>query len=72
MKKIISVSLDEEQVKKIEDVCRISERTKSWLVKKAVDNYLEDLNDMETALERSLTEDKDLLTEKQLRRNLKN
>jgi predicted DNA-binding protein len=72
MKKIISVSLDEEQVKKIEDVCRISERTKSWLVKKAVDNYLEDLNDMETALERSLTEDKDLLTEKQLRRSLKN
>ena len=71
MKKNISISLDEEQIKKIDELCRVSERTKSWLVKKAIDNYLEDVEDLEIALERSLTDEKEYLTEEQLRKQLK-
>ena len=71
MKKNISISLDEEQIKKIDEICRVSERTKSWLVKKAIDNYLEDVEDLEIALERSLTDEKEYLTEEQLRKQLK-
>ena len=71
MKKNISISLDEEQIKKIDEICRVSERTKSWLVKKAIDNYLEDVEDLEIALERSLTDEKEYLTEGQLRKQLK-
>ena len=71
MKKNISISLDEEQIKKIEEICRVSERTKSWLVTKALDNYLEDLEDLEIALERSMTDEKEYITEEQLRKRLK-
>jgi predicted DNA-binding protein len=71
MKKNISISLDEEQIKKIDEICRVSERTKSWLVKKAIDNYLEDVEDLEIALERSLTAEKEYLTEAQLRKQIK-
>lgn len=72
MKKNISVSLDVEQIKKINEVCRVSERTKSWVVKKALDTYLEDIEDVEIAFERSLTDKKEFLSEKKLRENLKN
>ena len=71
MKKNISISLDEEQIKKIDELCRVSERTKSWLVKKAIDNYLEDIEDLEIALERSMSDEKEYLTEEQLRKRIK-
>ena len=71
MKKNISISLDEEQIKKIDELCRVSERTKSWLVKKAIDNYLEDVEDLEIALERSMSDEKEYLTEEQLRKRIK-
>lgn len=53
MKKNISLSFDEELINKIENICKVSERTKSWLVKTAVENYIEDIEDLEAALERS-------------------
>ena len=71
MKKNISISFDEEKLKKIEEICRVSERTKSWVITKAVDNYLEDLEDAEIALNRSLTNDKsDYLNEMELKKEI--
>jgi|GEM_PF-2525409 len=71
MKKNISISFDEEKLKKIEEICRVSERTKTWVITKAVDNYLEDLEDAEIALDRSLTTDKsDYLNEMELKKEI--
>ena len=70
MKKNISISFDEEKLKKIEEICRISERTKTWIITKAVDNYLEDLEDAEIALERSFLDKSDYLTEEELKKEL--
>src|SRR4030065_224911 len=42
MKKNISLSFDVELIKKIDDICRVSERTKSWFVEKAVENYIKE------------------------------
>ena len=70
MKKNISISLDEKKLKKIEEICRISERTKTWIITKAVDNYLEDLEDAEIALERSLLDKSGYLTEEELKKEL--
>ena len=67
MKKNISISFDEEKLKKIEEICRISERTKTWIITKAVDNYLEDA---EIALERSLLDKSGYLTEEELKKDL--
>jgi predicted DNA-binding protein len=70
MKKNISISFDEKKLKKIEEICRISERTKTWIITKAVDNYLEDLEDAEIALERSLLDKSGYLTEEELKKEL--
>ncbi len=71
MKKNISLSLDERLIKKIDDVSRVSERTKSWLVNKAVENYLDEIEDTETAFQRSKDLDSEFITEEDLKKSLK-
>jgi len=71
MKKNISISLDEEIIKKIDDMCRVSERTKSWLVNKAVKNYLEEIEDVEIAFQRSMDPGSEFMTEEEFRDDLK-
>ncbi|GAH20783.1 unnamed protein product, partial [marine sediment metagenome] len=45
--------------------------TKSWFVKKAVENYLEELDDVEVALQRSMDSDSEFISENELKKNLK-
>ena len=71
MKKNISLSFDVELIKKIDEICRVSERTKSWFVEKAVENYLEEINDVEVALKRTRDLDSEFITEDELKKNLK-
>ena len=71
MKKNISISFDEKLIKKLDDVCRVSERTKSWLVNKAVKNYLDEIEDTKIAFQRSRDSDSEFITEKELRNALK-
>ena len=70
MKKNISLSFDEELINKIEKICNVSERTKSWLVKTAVENYIEDIEDLEVALERSQNPISDFVDERELKKML--
>jgi len=71
MKKIISLSFDEELINKIDNICKVSERTKSWLVKTAVENYIEDMEDMEAAFERAQDPLVDFVNAKELKKMLK-
>ena len=68
MKKIISLSFDEELINKIDNICKVSERTKSWLVKTAVENYIEDMEDMEEAFERAQDPISDFVNAKELKK----
>ena len=70
MKKNISLSFDEELLNKIEKICNVSERTKSWFVKTAVENYIEDIEDLEAALERSRDPISDFVDKKELKKML--
>jgi RHH-type transcriptional regulator, rel operon repressor / antitoxin RelB len=70
MKKNISLSFDEELLNKIEKICNVSERTKSWFVKTAVENYIEDIEDLEIALERSQNPISDFVDKKELKKML--
>jgi predicted DNA-binding protein len=70
MKKNISLSFDEELINKIEKICNVSERTKSWFVKTAVENYIEDIEDLEVALERSQNPISYFVDEKELKKML--
>lgn len=71
MKKNVSISFDVEKLKKIDEICRVSERTKTWVITKAVDNYLEDLEDAEIAHERLISASKtDYITEEELKKEI--
>lgn len=71
MRKNISFSLDEELIKKINEISRVSERTKSWLVKNAIENYLEEIEDVEIAHQRSLDSEDSFISERELKNSLK-
>ncbi|MBE3114253.1 MAG: ribbon-helix-helix domain-containing protein [Candidatus Hydromicrobium sp.] len=71
MRKNISFSLDEELIKKINEISRVSERTKSWLVKNAIENYLEEIEDVEIAHQRSLDSEDSFISERELKNYLK-
>ena len=71
MKKNISFSLDEELIKKIDEISRVSERTKSWLVKNAIENYLEEIEDVEIAYRRSQDSEDSFISEQELKNSLK-
>jgi len=71
MKKNISLSLDKELIDRIDDVCKVSERTKSWFVKKAVENYFDEIEDVEIALQRLSDPKSEYISEKQLKESLK-
>jgi len=71
MKKNISLSLDKELIDRIDDVCKVSERTKSWFVKKAVENYFDEIEDVEIALQRFSDPKSEYISEKQLKESLK-
>jgi predicted transcriptional regulator len=70
MKKNISISFDEELIKKIDKICKVSERKKSWFVEKAVKSYLEEIDDAEVALKRSMDPDTEFINENELKKNL--
>jgi len=70
MKKIISVSLDEEIINRIDKASIVSERTKSWIVKKAVENYLDEIEDAEIAYNRLNDAEAVYLSEKELKKIL--
>ncbi len=70
MKKIISVSLDEEIINRIDKASIVSERTKSWIVKKAVENYLDEVEDVEIAYNRINDVESSYLSEKELKKIL--
>ena len=71
MKKNISLSLDKELIDRIDNVCRVSERTKSWFVKKAVENYFDEIEDVGIALQRFSDPKSEYISEKQLKESLK-
>lgn len=61
----VSITLDEDLLKQIEALARETERNRSWLIRQAIQVYLEELEDLKLAKER-LQEDR--LTPAKLRK----
>lgn len=51
-KKNISTTLSEDLLERLDEVARETERNRSWLVSKAIEAYLEELDDVRIAKER--------------------
>ncbi|MBI2082463.1 MAG: ribbon-helix-helix protein, CopG family [Deltaproteobacteria bacterium] len=66
-KQNVSATLDEGLLKKLDDLAKETERNRSWLIGKALENYFEETEDVRVALGR--LEDK-RLTPKGLRKEI--
>jgi len=67
---MISVRLDEELEKELEKLAKLTKRPKSFFVKEALREYLQDIKDVLEAKERLSDPKRELLTLDELKREL--
>ena len=66
-KQNISATVDDKLLKRLDALAKQTERNRSWLICKAIESYLEELEDLRIAAERIEDE---RLTPKELRREI--
>lgn len=70
MSSLVSFRLPDELLRKLNEVSQITERSKTFIVKKALENYLEEYVDYQIALDRLHDKDDDIITPAEMRREL--
>lgn len=66
----ISLRLPDAIAEKLEDIARSTERSRSYLIRKAVEEYIEEYRDAQDALLRLHDDDDRVISEKELRKRL--
>jgi RHH-type rel operon transcriptional repressor/antitoxin RelB len=61
---MLAVRLDKEMEKKIEKIAKLTKRPKSYFVKRALEIYLDDLEDVEVSLMRLQNPEDEVIDEK--------
>jgi len=67
---VLTLRLDEQLEKKLQKLSKETERPKSYFVKKALELYLDEYQDYETALARRADKDEEVLTLAQMKKTL--
>jgi RHH-type rel operon transcriptional repressor/antitoxin RelB len=67
---ILSLRIPKVLDEKLKEIAKKTDRTRSYLVRKALEEYLEDLEDYLIAFERYTREDKEYLTTEEFKRYL--
>jgi RHH-type rel operon transcriptional repressor/antitoxin RelB len=67
---ILSLRIPKVLDEKLKEIAKKTDRTRSYLVRKALEEYLEDLEDYLIAFERYTREDKEYLTTEEVKRYL--
>jgi len=70
MTQILSVRLPDEIANPLGDLCKILERPKTFIIKKALENYLDEYADYQIAIDRLHDKDDKIITSKELRKKL--
>lgn len=71
MAKAISVRLSERDLKSIEKLAKQNERSRSYIIQKAVETYVAEEGDYRLALSRLRDEKDEVISSRELRRRLK-
>ena len=66
----VSLRLPNDIHEQLEDIAEEIDRTKSYLIKKAIEQYLEEFADYQIALDRLNDKDDDTLSSKEMRKRL--
>ena len=67
---MLSVRLEESMERKLENLAKATQRPKSFFVKEALKNYLDDMVDFYDAQKRSKSEDRNLISLEELEKSL--
>lgn len=67
---MLSVRLEESMETKLDNLAKITQRPKSFFVKEALRNYLDDMADFYEAQKRSKSEDRNLISLEELEKSL--
>ena len=51
-KKTISATIDDKLSKRLDELCEETERKRSWIIERAIETYLDELEDVRVAKER--------------------
>ena len=66
----VSLRLSEEIVNQLNDIANSIDRSKSFLIKKAIEQYLEEYADYQIALDRLNDKDDEIISSKEMRKLL--
>ena len=66
----ISIRLSEETAKKLEKIANSIDRTKTYLIRKAIEQYLEEYVDYQIALDRLNDINDEIISSKEMRKRL--
>jgi len=70
MAQAISVRLPEELIRALNDLAESTDRSKTYLVREAIESYIEDYADYRQALDRLLDKDDEIIDSSELRKRL--
>ena len=66
----VSLRLSDEMVEQLNDIANSIDRSKSFLIKKAIEQYLEEYADYQIALDRLNDKDDEIISSKEMRKLL--
>lgn len=70
MSAAISIRLPEKLIKRLDKLAAVTERPKAFLVREAIETYLNEYSDYRVALDQLLDKDDDIIESSELRRKL--
>jgi len=70
MSKAISVRLPRELADRLDDIARDTERSRSFIIQKALERYIEEIADLQVALDRLHDKTDPVVSGKELRKSL--
>lgn len=66
----VSLRLPEELITQLDEIANTIDRSKSYLIKKAIERYLEEYADYQIALDRLNDKDDEIISSKEMRKRL--
>lgn len=70
MSKMYNVRIPDELDFKVEEYARVTERSRSYIIKKALESFIEEQSDYKIAMKRLLDKDDEIISEKAMRKKL--
>jgi RHH-type transcriptional regulator, rel operon repressor / antitoxin RelB len=70
MSRAISIRIPDELAEQLEGVARETDRPRSYIIQKALESYLEDIADLQIALDRLRDKSDPLVTSAEMRKSL--